>query len=179
MSNILAIETSGSVCGVGIWKNKRKPIISEDFGKQKQSEKLFEFIIDSVKKSNITINDIDTIAVSSGPGSYTGLRIGMSFAKGLAYGKNVELYAINTIDSIIYGLGLKNNFTLLVYSHSNIVYEKNKYNGIESNISQKEIKRNYDGMVICINFPENKKNLKKAKYINPSAYYIGNYIINN
>ena len=179
MPKILAIETSGSVCGVGIWQNDKEPIIVEKIGNRIHSEKLPEFIIHSLKKSNLTINDLDALAVSSGPGSYTGLRIGMSLAKGLAFGSGIQLYPINTIDCIIFYLNRKYNYTILVYSHAGVVYEKNVIDNVRSDIHQVELMDIYDNPVICINFPDNRKNIKNAEYINPSVNYIGNYTYNN
>ena len=179
MPKILAIETSGSVCGVGIWQNDKEPIIIEENGNRIPSEKLPEFINQSLKKSNLEINDLDAIAVSSGPGSYTGLRIGMSLAKGLAFGSGIQLFAINTIESIIFGLNRNDNYTILVYSHAGVVYEKNIIDDVDSDINQVEIMDIYNNPVICVNFPDNRKNIKNAEYINPSVNYIGNYTHNN
>jgi len=179
MPKILAIETSGSVCGVGIWHNDKEPIIIEENGNRIHSEKLPEFINQSFQKSNLKINDLDAIAVSSGPGSYTGLRIGMSLAKGLAFGSGIQLFAINTIESIIFSLNRNDNYTILVYSHAGVVYEKNIIDDVDSDIHQVEIMDVYNNPVICVNFPDNRKNINNAEYIYPSVNFIGNYIHNN
>ena len=179
MPKILAIETSGYVCGAGIWQNDKEPIIVEKIGNRIHSEKLPEFINQSLQKSNLKINDLDAIAVSSGPGSYTGLRIGMSFAKGLAFGSGIQLFAINTIESISFALNRNDNYTILVYSHAGVVYEKNIIDDVDSDIHQVEIMDVYNNPVICVNFPDIGKNIKNAEYIKPSVYYIGNYTRNN
>lgn len=64
------------------------------------AEKLHGFIADVVKDAGIEFSDLSAIAVSQGPGSYTGLRIGVSAAKGLSYGLNIPLIAIDTLQSL-------------------------------------------------------------------------------
>ena len=179
MANILAIETSGSNCGVGIWKDENDPIIFEQQGSKIHSEKLPEFVQAVLKKSKITLHELDAIAISSGPGSYTGLRIGMSFAKGLAFGANIQLLPINTIDCIAKGINNNNDFTILVYSHAEFVYEKNEADSANNKITQTEIKDNYPNSVVCVNFPENKRKFEHADYILPSVKYVGEYAMKN
>jgi tRNA threonylcarbamoyl adenosine modification protein YeaZ len=177
--NVLAIETSGSACGVGIWQKNNSPIILEEIGNRIHSEKLPEFINMALENCKLKINDIDSIAISSGPGSYTGLRIGMSLAKGIAFGANIQLYPINTIDSIILNLNIDINYTILVYSHAGVVYEKKIIQNTETQIKQVALKDVYIEPVICVNFPENKRPLINAEYIYPSVNFIGQYFKNN
>jgi tRNA threonylcarbamoyladenosine biosynthesis protein TsaB len=96
MPIILSIETSTSICSCALSRNGEVLFNIENFEKQSHSTLLGIFIEDVmmyVRKNNIAI---DAIAVSSGPGSYTGLRIGVSAAKGLAYGLGIQLIAIPT-----------------------------------------------------------------------------------
>lgn len=179
MANILAIETSGSVCGVGIWQTNNTPIIMEEIGSKIHSEKLPEFIKIALEKSKLSLKEIDAIAVSAGPGSYTGLRIGMSFAKGLAFGSGIQILPINTMECIEYGIHKNEDYTILIYSHAGFVYEKNILNSNESKIVQTEIKDVYPNPIVCVNFPENKKNLENADYILPSVNYVGDFTQNN
>ena len=175
MAKILAIETSGSNCGVGIWATENEPMIIEENGSKIHSEKLPLFVQEVLANSNLSLNDLDAIAVSSGPGSYTGLRIGMSFAKGLAFGGKIQLLPINTIDSIANGLNKKIDFTILVYSHAGFVYDKNYLKSGNGEIIQTEIKDVYPNPLICVNFPENKKTLKNADYKLSSVKFIGEF----
>lgn len=179
IGNVLAIETSGSACGVGIWQNDNSPIINEEIGNRIHSEKLPEFINQTLENCNLTINEIDSIAISSGPGSYTGLRIGMSLAKGLAFGAQIQLFPINTIESIIFNLNRNDNYTILVYSHAGVVYEKKIFPHNKSQIKQVALKENYNEPLICVNFPENKRRINNAEYIYPSVNYIGHYFQSN
>ncbi|MCW9019961.1 MAG: tRNA (adenosine(37)-N6)-threonylcarbamoyltransferase complex dimerization subunit type 1 TsaB, partial [Flavobacteriales bacterium] len=74
--------------------------IEEVGGAYSHAENVTNFIEKVVKKANINFNDIDAIAVSKGPGSYTGLRIGVSSAKGLCYALNKPLIAIDTLQAM-------------------------------------------------------------------------------
>jgi tRNA threonylcarbamoyladenosine biosynthesis protein TsaB len=92
MALILTIETSTSVCSVAL-ANNGQIICQKESSDEKSHAKLLTLFVDEViKESAININQIDAIAVSKGPGSYTGLRIGVSVAKGLCYalGKTVD-----------------------------------------------------------------------------------------
>ena len=105
---ILNIETSTKACSVAIHKNGNlialKESITENFS---HSEKLLVFVEELIETSQIKLVDISAIAVSMGPGSYTGLRIGVATAKGLCYGLNIPLISISTLKSMSLGMGLK------------------------------------------------------------------------
>ena len=173
----LAIETSGMNCGLGIWVDNELIAIREEIVIKKHSEKLPEYTNQIIRESKIKLKQVDIISVSSGPGSYTGLRVGMSFAKGLAFGSNIQLIPINTFSSIEYKYNFNKKHLVLIYSHSEFVYTKNRSN--YNNIFQTKIESSYEKSLICVNFPEKYKNLKNAKYILPSAKYIGEYSIAN
>ena len=169
----LSIETSGMNCGLGIWVDNELINIREEIVIKKHSEKLPEYTNQILRESKIKLKQIDLISVSSGPGSYTGLRVGMSFAKGLAFGSNIQLIPINTFSSIEYKYNINNEHIVLIYSHSDFVYTKNRSNN--KGIIQTKIESLYEKSLICVNFPEKYKNLKNAKYILPSTKYIGEY----
>jgi len=105
---ILNIETSTKACSVAIHKNGNlialKESITENFS---HSEKLLVFVEELIETSQIKLVDISAIAVSMGPGSYTGLRIGVATAKGLCYGLNIPLISISTLKSMSLGMSLK------------------------------------------------------------------------
>ena len=95
MSKILLIETSSEVCSVGLIKDDYLRVIYEEKGGNIHAQKAPVFVENILKE-----HSIDAVAVSSGPGSYTGLRIGVSLAKGLAYGKNIPLISVSTLDAM-------------------------------------------------------------------------------
>ena len=98
MSNILCIETSSTNCSVAISKDAELLSLKEnnalDFS---HAENLSQFIEESLASENITFKDLAAICISGGPGSYTGLRIGASTAKGLCFGLGIPLIALNTL----------------------------------------------------------------------------------
>jgi len=100
MALILNIETATTVCSVSLAKDGKLLSIKEQNGDYSHSENLTLFIEDVCKQANISLSQVDAIAVSKGPGSYTGLRIGVSTAKGLCYSLDKPLIAINTLQHI-------------------------------------------------------------------------------
>lgn len=98
MALILGIETSVKTCSVALSKDgvvvAVKEITAADFS---HSEKLHGFIASLFEDSIYKMLDLDAVAVSKGPGSYTGLRIGVSAAKGLCYGLGIQLIAVSTL----------------------------------------------------------------------------------
>lgn len=100
MSLILGIETSTKICSVAISSGEKLLALEEEGGEYSHSEKLTVFIQKVLAKAKLELNDIDAIAVSKGPGSYTGLRIGVSVAKGLCYALNKPLIAVDTLQAM-------------------------------------------------------------------------------
>ena len=98
MAYILNIETSTKNCSVSIAKDG-ETIVCNEIAEEGYShaERLHVFIEASLKEVGIVFNDITAIAVSQGPGSYTGLRIGVSSAKGLCYALGIPLIAVDTL----------------------------------------------------------------------------------
>lgn len=101
MSYILNIETATKNCSVSISKDGIT-ILCKEIAEQGYShaEKLHVFINEIIKDAKISLSDLDAIAVSQGPGSYTGLRIGVSAAKGLSYALEIPLIAVDTLESL-------------------------------------------------------------------------------
>ena len=101
MSFILNIETATKNCSVSIAKNGEtilcKEIAEEGYS---HAEKLHVFIEEVIAESGISVQDLAAVAVSQGPGSYTGLRIGVSAAKGLCFALNIPLIAIDTLQTL-------------------------------------------------------------------------------
>jgi len=96
---ILAIETSGELCSVAVLLDEKNYIELNNMQKHIHSEKLLEMIDIVIKQSGTPFKDFSSIAISSGPGSFTGLRIGMSAVKGLAFGANIGIISVPTFDA--------------------------------------------------------------------------------
>jgi len=101
MALILNLETATTNCSVSIAKDGKLLAVKEyNTPSYSHSEQLHIFIQEVLKKASFTVNDLDAVAVSKGPGSYTGLRIGVSAAKGLCFALNVPLIAIPTLSNM-------------------------------------------------------------------------------
>ncbi len=103
MALILSIETSTKVCSVCLSENDNIIIKKELFEANSHATHLTVFIQDLFNDiKEYKISDIDAVAVSSGPGSYTGLRIGVSVAKGICYALGKPLIAITSLEALAY-----------------------------------------------------------------------------
>jgi len=101
MSIILNIETATTNCSVSISKEGEVVALKEfNSPNYSHSEKLHVFIQDIVAKADLAFSDLDAVAVSKGPGSYTGLRIGVSASKGLCFSLDIPLISIPTLESM-------------------------------------------------------------------------------
>jgi len=114
MAIILAIETTTKNCSVALFDNgillQIKEQNSADYS---HAEQLTLFIKEVVRESNITLKEVNAIALSMGPGSYTGLRIGTSTAKGLCYALDIPLISISTLKAMALGISEVQQFELL------------------------------------------------------------------
>ena len=97
---ILAIETTGDLCSVAVLLDSKNYIELNYLQKHIHSEKLMEMIDIVIRQSNVLLKDFSAIAISMGPGSFTGLRVGMSAAKGLAFGSGLGLIPVPTFDAL-------------------------------------------------------------------------------
>lgn len=100
MSLILGIETATSICSVALVKDGKLLAIRESEGSKEHSAALTGYFADVFAEAGLAYEQLDAIAVSMGPGSYTGLRIGVSSAKGLCYALNKPIIAIDTLKSL-------------------------------------------------------------------------------
>ena len=102
MATILCLETATTNCSVALSGNGSVIAFREDNSKEySHAERLHVFIEEVLEEANINLNDISAIAISKGPGSYTGLRIGVSSAKGLCYSLDKPLISIPTLQSLV------------------------------------------------------------------------------
>jgi len=115
MGLILCIETSTEVCSVALVRDEKILAIRESAARNVHSAMLTIFIDEIIKLSGYPMGDLDAISVSMGPGSYTGLRIGVATAKGLCYALDKPLIAVSTLRAmavgINYELKIKNYFS--------------------------------------------------------------------
>lgn len=98
MSCILHIETSTNVCSVAVSNDGECIFNKEDFSGPNHAERLGEYVDEALSFADSHAIPVDAVAVSSGPGSYTGLRIGVSMAKGICYGRNIPLLNVPTLE---------------------------------------------------------------------------------
>ena len=100
---ILCLETATPSCSVALVHNGEVLACEEDPKGQNHSEKITLFIDSVMKKAGISYDQLDAVAVSMGPGSYTGLRIGVSTAKGICYAVSKPLIAMETLEAMACG----------------------------------------------------------------------------
>ena len=100
MSYILHLETSTRICSVALAENDKLIAIKETSVTNSHSSVITIFVEEVLNTAKINLQKLDAVCVSMGPGSYTGLRIGVSTAKGYCYALNIPLIAINTLHSM-------------------------------------------------------------------------------
>ena len=98
MSCILHIETSTSVCSVSVSEDGLSIFSKEDHNGPSHAVSLGVFVDEALSFVDSHAMMLDAVAVSCGPGSYTGLRIGVSMAKGVCYGRNIPLIGLPTLE---------------------------------------------------------------------------------
>lgn len=103
MDYLLAIETATKVCSVALFAKDELLILKEEKGDYSHAENLAVFTEEILSESNLSATDLSAVIISKGPGSYTGLRIGVSFAKGLCYSLNIPLISIDTLHALALG----------------------------------------------------------------------------
>jgi len=103
----LYIETSGRLCALSLYDGNHK-LASRSSEREKSHASLITVFMDELMAEvGINLKDLKYVVVSSGPGSYTGLRVGYSTAKGICYALDIPLIAVNSLESLAYGLSTK------------------------------------------------------------------------
>ena len=111
MALLLAIETTTKNCSVALFENGNLVQLKEcNSDEYLHAEQLTLFIEEVIKSTNITLKAIDGIVLSKGPGSYTGLRIGTSTAKGLCYSLDIPLISVSTLKTMAFGMSKKQDY---------------------------------------------------------------------
>lgn len=101
MPTILCIETATTNCSVAIAHKGKILSVKEDYNNNySHAEKLHLFIQDILEENNLKLSNLDAVAISTGPGSYTGLRIGVSAAKGLCFSLDIPLISVPTLTAL-------------------------------------------------------------------------------
>ena len=102
MTHVLGIDSSSIVATIAVLNEEK--LLSEYIvnNKKTHSEKMMVVLKQVLEDSGITINDIDVVAVAKGPGSFTGIRIGMACAQGIAHALNKPMVGVNTLDGLAY-----------------------------------------------------------------------------
>lgn len=113
MALILNIETATKNCSVSL-ADKGEIIVSKELndGGYSHAEKLHVFIKEIIEEAKIDFSKLNAVAVSKGPGSYTGLRIGVSAAKGLCYALDIPLISINTLQSLASSISFSEGYVI-------------------------------------------------------------------
>jgi tRNA threonylcarbamoyladenosine biosynthesis protein TsaB len=111
---ILQIETSSKNCSVAISDGEKLLCLCEEVSENyKQSESLHTYVEWALEGAKLTLKNLDAVSLGKGPGSYTGLRIGASSAKGFCYGLNIPLIATNSLETMIEPF-LNKDFDLII-----------------------------------------------------------------
>lgn len=101
MALILSIETGTDICSVGLARDGELLSLRESDEGRDHAKKVALFVDELLSQTGIAPEELDAVAVGMGPGSYTGLRIGVSFAKGLCYGLQIPLIAVGSLDALV------------------------------------------------------------------------------
>ena len=122
--NILAFNTSTEKFSLAVFKKNKIVYLYSKILKKNYSKYLISIIKDSLKKSKTKIEEINTISLSLGPGSFTGIRLGIAAAKGLALPNKVNIFGFSNMDLIINSLNeiKENKILLLIKSKKNDYY---------------------------------------------------------
>ncbi len=169
---ILAIETATEVCGIAYFENDKMQGLEEATIPREHAKSLPMFYKALQEKTHFKLDDLDGIAVSIGPGSFTGLRIGLSFAKGLAYSHDLPIIPVPTLRGIAMDSNSDNPFYVLLFSHRDMIYHQS-YSGKSSPVSDPSV-NSWDDLAIkienstcfhvnCDKFMENHGNAEKVQ----------------
>ncbi|MBN2281240.1 MAG: tRNA (adenosine(37)-N6)-threonylcarbamoyltransferase complex dimerization subunit type 1 TsaB [Candidatus Marinimicrobia bacterium] len=121
MKNLLGIDTSTDNCSVALITASGL-FERNEVAKSAHSEKLILFIADLLNKAKINVKDLDGIGVNIGPGSFTGLRIGLSVAKGLAFPYKIPLIPVKSLPVLVRANNFENGLIYFIKSHKDMVF---------------------------------------------------------
>ena len=179
---ILAIETATEICGVSYIEDDNVIATVEENIPRKHAKSLPLFYEKLVTLTGLKLSSLDGIAISIGPGSFTGLRIGLSYSKGLAFGQGLPLIPVPTLRALMDSGGeYSGEGLVLLYSHRDIVYAQ-KFSFENGSVPQndpspyqwKDIEQNIKKMDHVVHWGCNQfiYDLKHVQEGNPSAEII-------
>ena len=128
--NILAIESASTICGAALFLDNKLVELDEINQPRIHGERLPLLVHDLLLHHSMQVAELEGIAISSGPGSYTGLRIGMSLAKGLAMAGNIPLIPVPTMEVMNRSISRNGVYWVLLHSHKNMVFAQQFNTGI-------------------------------------------------
>ena len=183
---ILAIETATEICGIGYILDGGCIGLVERKTPRAHAEKLPLFYDKLIEETGVKLKDLDGIAVSIGPGSFTGLRIGLSYCKGLAFSHGINIIPVPTLEALVFAKGkIEGTIRILLHSHRGIFFQQDflwkdeqlqniseievlEWDEIKCNSNRGQVNYFFGGepLVNSLNVPELKK-------IKPSAHWIG------
>jgi len=191
MAIILTLDTSTKNCSVALFNGNKiiafKEQNSDDYT---HAEQLTLFIEEVIKSANLTLKEIEAIAISKGPGSYTGLRIGTSTAKGLCYALDIPLISISTLKAMAFTMAknhIANIYCPMIDARRMEVFsaiydvENNEIRKIKADVVDEQTYTNFlnnevlffgDGALKCKEIISHK-NAKFLEGIYPSAKDLG------
>ncbi len=173
--NILGIETATDWCGVALIQDGECTAKIEERIPRQHAEKLPLFYEELSAQSNINEIQMDAVAVSIGPGSFTGLRVGLGFAKGLAFAKDLPIIPVPTLQVIAANSELEEqDFSVLLYSHRDVVYKQKYAGGDPKSVEEVTIWSDIEHSGLCIHYGCGKL-MDKENYssVPPSARMTG------
>lgn len=138
---ILAIDTSSKICSVSILEDKNLIIENHNNDEKTHSQKLMPIIDETLKQANLTLDNIDLIACCQGPGSFTGIRIGISTVKAFADVKNIPLIGVTSLESLAYNIQNDGLIASIIDAkHDNVYFAlfnktQNSYSIVEESMS--------------------------------------------
>ncbi len=138
---ILAIDTSSKICSVSILEDKQVLIEKHNDDEKTHSQKLMPLIDETFQESNLTLDNIDLLACSQGPGSFTGIRIGISTVKAFADVKHIPIIGVTSLESLSYNIKTEGLIASIIDAkHDNVYFAlfelaNNKYKLVHSPIS--------------------------------------------
>lgn len=137
--NILHIETSSRNCSVAVSRNDQLLSLCQEVSENyKQSESLHTFVKWALEGAKLNLQEIQGVSLGKGPGSYTGLRIGASAAKGFCFGLNIPLVAIDSMDTMVLPfLGQGYDYIIPLIDARRMEVYTQVYNGITGEVEKK------------------------------------------
>ena len=183
---ILAIETASDICGIAYIENGKCEGLIEKSIHRKHAEQLPLFYQKLLKETGLILSELDGIAISIGPGSFTGLRIGLSYGKGLAFSHGLSIIPVPTLQSLVYSYGkFEGTVRVLLHSHREIFFQQDFVCGIDGLkvLTEKQvtewlqIKNNFEGIDSILYYGGDsflaKLDMVKIVKIYPSSEWIG------